>query len=166
MSDSRATADKILQSVLAKLEHLNLRRAVFDIHPFKSNAGGSCDVYRGKLSKDDATTVDVAVKRVRASMNRNLEFAKVIADSSMKRVQLTRSYQAFVKEMNTWEKLVQPNIVSLEGYILEDGFPAIVSAWAEGGTVVEYLKIHIGCDELKIVCSSIFLSLRITFNCC
>lgn len=81
MSDSRVSADEILLNVLAKLDHLNLRSNVFDIHPLKSNTGGSCDVYRGKLYMDYNDVDDVAVKRVRASMNKNLEFAKVIASS-------------------------------------------------------------------------------------
>ena len=53
--------------------------------------------------------------------------------------------------MNTWEKLRHDNIVVLEGYILGDGFPAIVSTWAAGRTIVEYVKAHPGCDELAIV---------------
>ena len=65
------------------------------------------------------------------------------------------SYQAFAKELNTWEKLDHDNIVPLEGYILEGDFPAIVSVWVDGGTLREYIRGHPGCDELEIVCSSV-----------
>ena len=55
--------------------------------------------------------------------------------------------------MNVWAKLLHKNIIALEGYILEDGIPAIVSLWASGGTMVEYVKDHPDCDVPKIVSS-------------
>lgn len=83
MSDSRAAANEVLQTVLAKLDHLNLHDNVFGIYPFKSSIGGSCDVFRGKLHKTDGTTVETAVKRVRESMNTDLNFAKVAASPGL-----------------------------------------------------------------------------------
>lgn len=81
MSDSRAAANEVLQTVLAKLDHLNLRDSVSESNPFKTSTGSSCDVHRGKLKRIDGTIVEVAIKRVRASMNEDLEFAKVIESS-------------------------------------------------------------------------------------
>lgn len=39
----------------------------------------------------------------------------------------------------------------LEGYILEDDYPSVVSAWVEEGTVDEYIKNHPECDLENIV---------------
>lgn len=54
--------------------------------------------------------------------------------------------------MNIWAKLLHENIIKLEGFILENGFPAVVSMWEMGGTVVEYVKGHPDCDMIRIVC--------------
>ena len=53
--------------------------------------------------------------------------------------------------MDIWSKLSHENIVVLEGFILEGAYPAIISEWAEGGTVIEYVKSDPNCKLLIIV---------------
>ena len=53
--------------------------------------------------------------------------------------------------MSIWSKLSHENIIVLEGFILEDVYPAIISRWAEGGTVTEYVKSNPDCNLLIIV---------------
>lgn len=77
MSDSRNDANEVLRVVIGKLDHLNLRDRVFDIEPLKCKFGASSDVHRAKLRKYDGSVMEVAVKRVRASMIDDPVFAKV-----------------------------------------------------------------------------------------
>lgn len=42
--------------------------------------------------------------------------------------------------------------MKLEGYTMESGYPSIVSAWAENGTVIDYVRRHSACDLTEIVC--------------
>ena len=53
--------------------------------------------------------------------------------------------------MEIWSKLEHENIIVLEGFIIEDAYPAIVSEWAKGGTVTEYVKSNPDCKLLTIV---------------
>lgn len=48
-----------------------------------------------------------------------------------------------LKEMYIWSKLPEhPNIVAFEGFIMDKKLPSIISKWADGGTINEYLKDH------------------------
>ena len=80
MSDSRDAARQILDTVLSKLHHLNLVDNVYEIGPVKNRHGGSSDVHRGKLRKG-GTVVEVAIKRIRASLQNDHTFAKVRSPS-------------------------------------------------------------------------------------
>ena len=57
----------------------------------------------------------------------------------------------FAREIYIWAKLNHSNVVKLEGYSIEDGFPSLISEWAEHGTVVEYAKNNIDKDAIAIV---------------
>lgn len=59
--------------------------------------------------------------------------------------------QSFAKELAIWAKLDHINIVKFEGYIVEHGYPSVVSSWANGGTVTEYVRKNSNCDLLLIV---------------
>ena len=76
MSDSRDAASQVLDTVLSKLHHLNLADDVYEIGSAKSSHGGSSDVHRGKLKKG-GSVIEVAIKRIRASMQKDQAFAKV-----------------------------------------------------------------------------------------
>ena len=56
--------------------------------------------------------------------------------------------------MRNWSKLNHENIVKLEGFLLDDLKPpsaTIVSSWADGGTVDDYVKEHPDCDHMALV---------------
>lgn len=56
--------------------------------------------------------------------------------------------------MRNWSKLNHENIVKLEGFLLDDLNPpsaTIVSSWADGGTVDDYVREHPDCDQVEIV---------------
>ena len=76
MSDSHQAARQILDTVLSKLHHLDLTDRVYEIGPVRNKHGGSCDVHRGKLRKG-GSVLEVAIKRIRASMQKDQAFAKV-----------------------------------------------------------------------------------------
>lgn len=46
--------------------------------------------------------------------------------------------------------------MNLEGYIIKDGYPLLISEWSENGTVTEYVKKHPGCDYVYMVSTFIF----------
>lgn len=77
MSDSRDSAEAALTSVLASLDQLNLSDNEYEIGQVKSKFGGSSDVHRGRLRKHDGSFVNVAIKRIRASLKSNKAFAKI-----------------------------------------------------------------------------------------
>ena len=77
MSDNRNAANEVLRTVLGKLDHLNLRGRVIGIESLKSKFGATSDIHRGKLKRNDGSVVEVAVKRIRASMLDDPVFAKV-----------------------------------------------------------------------------------------
>lgn len=47
--------------------------------------------------------------------------------------------------------MTHENIVKLQGYTIENGYPSIVYGWSEGGTVNDYIKQHPECDRIKLV---------------
>lgn len=60
----------------------------------------------------------------------------------------------FYKELRNWSKLDHENIVKFEGFIVDELDPpcaTIVSGWADGATVDEYVKQHSDCDLVEIV---------------
>lgn len=56
-----------------------------------------------------------------------------------------------MEELLCWSKLDHVNIVRLEGYVEENGYPSVVYIWAGGGPVNEYVASHPTCDLLDIV---------------
>lgn len=75
--------------------------------------------------------------------------------------------QTFAKETYIWAKLDHPNIVRLEGVLVTDDFPSLVSGWAVHGTVTEYVKKYPDRNIIDLVCiycpldsrtSNVFLS--------
>lgn len=86
MSDSRESADEILHLVLHNLDHLNLRDRVYDIESLKSKFGGSSDVHRGKLRFDDNLVLEVAIKRIRASVKEHPLFVKVSSKTPLQHI--------------------------------------------------------------------------------
>ena len=43
--------------------------------------------------------------------------------------------------------------MKLEGFIMEENYPSLVTPWAEGGTLNEFIKKHVGCYLVPIVWS-------------
>lgn len=67
-------------------------------------------------------------------------------------------YQYVIKELRHARRLgLHKNIIELKGFTLVDdrGYTKarIVTAWAEGGTVNEYVRKNRRCDLKKIVCA-------------
>lgn len=57
------------------------------------------------------------------------------------------------------------NIITFEGFSIENGYPSIVTEWADGGTVIQYIKLHEKCDLIEIVsdyASPVMMSLLIS----
>lgn len=59
--------------------------------------------------------------------------------------------------MRTWFKLSEldhENIIKLEGFLLNDLNPpsaTIITRWADGGTLDEFVRNHPKCDFVEIV---------------
>ena len=53
--------------------------------------------------------------------------------------------------MNIWFKFNHPNILRLIGFIIEGGYPSLISEWIEHGTMVDYLKSHPEAHVGKLV---------------
>lgn len=146
------TPNDALDYTLSKLRYLEVTAASLNVYNLKNMGGGSCDVYRAQLRKGNGRFVDVAVKRIRATIRNNETFAKVGEDAKTIMLFLTILRQSFAKEMYSLSKIEHKNIIQLEGYVLENGFPTIILEWAEGGTVIEYIKANPDCDLVEIVC--------------
>lgn len=41
--------------------------------------------------------------------------------------------------------------MTLEGYILKDGYPLLISEWCEDGTIIEYISNNPESDYVNIV---------------
>lgn len=115
----------ILTHIINKLPHLNLSgKITFD--PVAVEKGGYADVHRGLLKQDDKQdAISVAVKRLRYKIE-DRKVAKGVA-----------------REMRIWSEFEHPNVLKLEGYIMEHAFPALISKWMERGSLWQYMKKHI-----------------------
>ena len=56
-----------------------------------------------------------------------------------------------MKETKIWSTIHHENIMKLEGYIIKDGYPLLISEWSENGTVTEYIKRNPECDYVRTV---------------
>ncbi len=61
--------------------------------------------------------------------------------------------------MRIWSEFEHPNVLKLEGYIMEHAFPALVSKWMERGSLWQYMKKHIVTrkEAISLVCTEIIL---------
>ena len=59
--------------------------------------------------------------------------------------------QSLAKEIRVWSTLIHPNILPLLGFIIEGGYPSLVSEWMDNGTASQYVKDHPECDLVAIV---------------
>ncbi|EJD03396.1 kinase-like protein, partial [Fomitiporia mediterranea MF3/22] len=50
------------------------------------------------------------------------------------------------KELYIWSRLSHENVLPLQGFALDKGFPIVISEWMANGTLREYLKKHPGCS--------------------
>ncbi|KAI5119139.1 hypothetical protein M0805_005218 [Coniferiporia weirii] len=115
-----------LHKVLSKLGHLDLTGRVVLVSAVAKAHGGYCDIFIGNFSPiypGHAWKVKVAIKRLRILLYDDRMFTKLLA-----------------KEMHVWSKLDHPNVLPFIGYIIENGYPSLVSEWIENGTVTTYLK--------------------------
>ena len=62
------------------------------------------------------------------------------------------SFQRLAKELYIASKLDHINVVKLEGFVMDGDSPSLITLWAWGGTLNDYIKKHAGCDLLRIVC--------------
>ena len=62
--------------------------------------------------------------------------------------------QRFCKEVLTWKALCHPNILPLLGVTMEDHRFTMVSEWSESGNINEFVKVHRGANQFKLVRSS------------
>ncbi|KAI5115173.1 hypothetical protein M0805_009706 [Coniferiporia weirii] len=124
-----------LQRTLYKLSSLNITDCVtVNLSGPRVDRGGFGDVFIGSFKIGGRGEVKVAVKRLRLGMGDQSWTTKLVA-----------------KEINTWSKLLHPNIVMLYGYYLdESGTLAIVSEWMDNGPVLQYVKCHPECDVVHL----------------
>ncbi|KAH8115058.1 kinase-like domain-containing protein [Phellopilus nigrolimitatus] len=124
---------EMLDSVLAKVSHLNLTDVV-QKNPEMVACGGYCDVFEGRWLKDGSSEPrKVAIKRIRIHLG-EAKFTRYLA-----------------REIHVWSSLHHPNILPFCGYMLEGNFPSLVSEWMENGTVRRYLERRPDLDLLPLV---------------
>lgn len=56
-----------------------------------------------------------------------------------------------MKEVKIWSTLKHENIMSLEGLVVIDGFPGLMSKWVVNGTVIKYITDNMDCDHVDLV---------------
>ncbi|KAI5121784.1 hypothetical protein M0805_009595 [Coniferiporia weirii] len=126
-ADSRNSEDA-LGRVLSKLGHLDLTGRIVTECSVMNAHGGYCDIFIGSLNTDlsgYSGKIKVAIKRLRVNLHNDRDLTKV-----------------FVKELYIWSKLDHPNVLSFKGYMIENGYPSLISEWIEDGTLMEFLKVN------------------------
>ncbi|TDL15429.1 kinase-like protein [Rickenella mellea] len=120
--------------LLQSIEHLDLTRRVKQTEDKPRFVGGCGKVYYGELHSKSGV-FNVAIKRVKASLSDDTNFAKIL-----------------INELKIWSCLDDRNVLPLRGYILDDGeFPALISEWMTKGTVLAYLDRNIQVDLFDMV---------------
>lgn len=124
---------------------------------FKIIYGGFGDVAKGSLKRhDDEQALVVAIKGLREGFRTNPGFAKVHINLLLFLRPCSHwitSLQSFAKEIHVWADLEHPNLVKLEGFVLqESGFPFLVSKWAAHGQIVQFVLEHPEYDLVELVC--------------
>lgn len=77
--DRCSTPTSVWEEVTSRLPHLLLSPNMViekSAQPVVLD-GGNCDIYKGKLRKNDGTVVEVAIKRTRQSLFKGVTFGKV-----------------------------------------------------------------------------------------
>ena len=75
-----STSDTIWATVKSRLPHLNVDPNTMISGRSQSPVvleGGNCDIYKATLTKKDGTTMGVAIKRLRLSLNSDPKLGKV-----------------------------------------------------------------------------------------
>ncbi|KAI5116148.1 hypothetical protein M0805_001131 [Coniferiporia weirii] len=137
-SDPLKNPGNLLELSLSGLSHLDLTGHVtFNSSEHPKHRGGFGDVHTGTYESPDRGNLTVAIKCLRRFNQGEAGVVEKIA----------------AKEIYIWSKLMHPNLLRLEGFIREEGtiLPSLVSEWMEGGSVLEYVKKHSGCDVLHLI---------------
>ncbi|KAL5504025.1 hypothetical protein ACEPAH_8098 [Sanghuangporus vaninii] len=139
----RDGTESALSRILSKLGHLKFTSdCVVGKDPVKDAHGGYCDVYVGHISSTylqrrttctEGGQVKVAIKALRVHLNEEKRVAKTLA-----------------REMDVWSKLKHPNILPFLGFIIEKGYPSLISEWVEHGTLRKFLKKCTNPDIVRL----------------
>ncbi|KAH8107459.1 kinase-like domain-containing protein, partial [Phellopilus nigrolimitatus] len=130
----RRSPREILDSILAKVSHLDLTDGVEPTNPVMTACGGYCDLFEGRWMRNGSCKSKVAVKRIRIHLQHDTELTSYLA-----------------REIHVWSGLHHPNILPFCGYLLEGNFPSLVSEWMMNGSVRWYLERHPDHDLLPLV---------------
>jgi len=116
------TGQNALKSILAELSFLDLAGCIIEKKPNASNFGGYADVYTARSTKHNRT---VAVKQVRIHLQKDVSFAKKLAN-----------------EVLIWAELNHQYVLPLLGFLVEgeEVLPSLISEWMERGTVDVYMQ--------------------------
>jgi len=63
-----------------------------------------------------------------------------------------RVLQRFCAEVVVWNTLRHKNILPLLGVTTAEGQLVMVSEWMVGGNIMEFVKVNVHADRLKLVC--------------
>jgi len=62
-----------------------------------------------------------------------------------------RVSQRFCREVVVWRALNHPNVLPLLGVTVAEDQLVVVSEWMVGGNIVEFVKVNVNADRLKLV---------------
>ncbi|KAH7337414.1 kinase-like domain-containing protein [Rhizoctonia solani] len=100
------------------------------ISQYPVSTGGFGDIYRGRLLGNHK----VAIKTVRV----------------FESCELGKYHKSAARELYTWSKCRHPNVVELMGLVTFRGSLAMVSVWAEHGTLPAHLKKNPSTDRCSL----------------
>ncbi|KAJ3576340.1 hypothetical protein NP233_g489 [Leucocoprinus birnbaumii] len=107
---------------------------------FSSTYGGHADVFIGHMSKNESTSIKVAIKVLRT----------LIEDPES--IKKTRTY--LVREAIVWHKLKHKNVLPFLGLASDLGrvgnCPALISPYCNLGTISMYVKTHRPGPEVRV----------------
>ncbi|KAL5525891.1 hypothetical protein ACEPAG_7229 [Sanghuangporus baumii] len=136
---------RALPRVLSSFSSFDVTGRILDKEALMTAHGGYCDIFIGHIHLESLPhrqilygrkdgTVKIAIKRLRVQLQKDSKSEKTLA-----------------REIAVWASLNHPNILPFLGFILENGYPSLISEWMELGTVRKFLENHPDFDITDLV---------------
>ncbi|KLO05813.1 hypothetical protein SCHPADRAFT_1002689 [Schizopora paradoxa] len=137
--DDMSTKDELIRinDVLGNVSHYNLEKLICTPLTHATSTGGSSDTYTSTFKEKILQDALVSSKSSSCPACRGLKESR---SSEMTCWRYRDQWKTIARDLYALSKLSHPNLLPFVGYLLVDGFPALVTPWVNGGNLRDRIK--------------------------